>query len=508
MSKTATVGETPHVSTAARSLHRQLFVWLLMPQVVLWLAAALFTYKLAEHYANAAIDASLSQTSRTLARQVKPLDNGLFIDFPRAAQDILEADPSDRVLYTVSMPPGQFILGNRNLPPLPSGAKPVYGEPFFYNGKLAAGDAALGAGNEKDSAGSTDATGAAAPVRLRVAALLLRYGSNDSPGQSMLVQVARSSTNREALARQILLDTVLPLSALMALMTMIVWAGVRTGLKPLALLQRQVEGRAANDLTPIKIDAAPLEVRSLALAMNSLLVEVNQNVVAQKRFISDAAHQLRTPLAGLKSQTELALLDTEDPTLQARLQLVHSSATRSAHLVNQLLSLARAEPESASQQARSRLDLTQLAREISTEMVPRALAAGVDLGFEPSEQSGNCPVRGFESLLREALVNLIDNAIRYAGRGTSVTVRVYAKDGQAFLEVEDNGPGVPASECDRVFERFVRATHDGTGCGLGLSIVREIVERHAGRVQLLPVQPHGALARISLPADDQGLPSS
>ena len=490
------------MSTSARSLHRQLFVWLLMPQVVLWLAAALFTYKLAEHYANATIDASLSQTSRTLARQVKPLDNGLFIDFPRAAQDILEADPSDRVLYTVSMPPGQFILGNRNLPPLPRGAKPVYGEPFFYNGKLAANDAA--------AAPEVVASGAAAssePQRLRVAALLLRYGTPDSPGQSMLVQVARSSTNRELLARQILLDTVLPLSALMALMTMIVWAGVRTGLRPLAVLQSQVEGRAANDLTPIKINDAPPEVRSLALAMNSLLVEVNHNVVAQKRFISDAAHQLRTPLAGLKSQTELALLDAQDPALKARLQLVHSSATRSAHLVNQLLSLARAEPESASQQARSTLDLRQLARELTTEMVPRALAAGIDLGFEAAESCSRCPVRGFESLLREALFNLIDNAIRYAGRGASVTVRVELSDGQAIVEVEDNGPGLPESECEHVFERFVRATHDGTGCGLGLAIVREIVERHAGRVCLRPVQaeaPFGALVRVTLPAAIQG----
>lgn len=491
------------MNTSARSLHRQLFVWLLMPQVVLWLAAALFTYKLAEHYANAAIDASLSQTSRTLARQVKPLDNGLFIDFPRAAQDILEADPSDRVLYTVSMPPGEFILGNRNLPPLPRGAKPVYGEPFFYNGKLAANDAA--AASESSASGPSPA--GEAPQRLRVAALLLRYGTPDSPGQSMLVQVARSSTNREALARQILLDTVLPLSVLMALMTMIVWAGVRTGLQPLAVLQGQVEGRAANDLTPIKITDAPPEVRSLALAMNSLLVEVNHNVVAQKRFISDAAHQLRTPLAGLKSQTELALLDAKDPALQARLQLVHSSATRSAHLVNQLLSLARAEPESASQQARVTLDLRQLARETCAEMVPKALAAGVDLGFEAAESCRRCPVRGIESLLREALVNLIDNAIRYAGHGASVTVRVDLREGLAIVEVEDNGPGLPESECEHVFERFVRATHDGTGCGLGLAIAREIVERHAGRVSLRPVHaqpPYGAIARVSLPAALQG----
>ena len=489
---------------AAPSLHRQLFIWLLMPQVVLWLAAALFTYKLAEHYTNAAIDASLSQTSRTLARQVKPLDNGLFIDFPRAAQDILEADPSDRVLYTVSMPPGQFILGNRNLPPLPAGAKPVYGEPFFYNGKLAAVDDVAESPNAPAS-GTKRAPGAGnSTVRLRVAALLLRYGTTDSPSQSMLVQVARSSTDREALAGQILRDTVLPLSLLMALMTMIVWAGVRTGLKPLALLQRQVEGRAANDLTPIKIHAAPPEVRSLALAMNSLLLEVNHNVLAQKRFISDAAHQLRTPLAGLKSQTELALLDAKEPALLARLKLVHSSATRSAHLVNQLLSLARAEPESASQQARVRLDLIQLAREVTSEMVPRALAAGVDLGFETSDGGASAPMLGFESLLREALVNLIDNAIRYAGGDANVTVRVHRQAAQLVLEVEDNGPGLPLSECEHVFERFVRATHDGTGCGLGLAIVREIIERHSGQVQLQPLQPHGLLARVTLPTAMQG----
>ena len=120
----------------ARSLHRQLFIWLLLPQIVLWIAAASFTYGLAARYANEAIDASLSQASRALARQVKPMSSGLFIDFPRSAQDILESDPSDRVLYTVSTPPGQFILGNRNLPPPPAIARPAMGEPYFYDGTL------------------------------------------------------------------------------------------------------------------------------------------------------------------------------------------------------------------------------------------------------------------------------------------------------------------------------------------------------------------------------------
>lgn len=474
----------------ARSLHRQLFLWLLLPQVVLWLAAAFFTYNLAARYANQAIDASLSQASRALARQVKPTASGLFIDFPRSAQDILESDPTDRVFYAVSTPPGQFILGNPNLLAPPPVKAPIFGEPHFYDDVIT--EAAQG-----DRAASQEA--------VRVVALYLQYGLDGARTGTMLVQVARSRANREELAQQILLDTVLPLSVLILLMTAIVWAGIRAGLKPLALLRGKVEGRAANDLAPIEVSAAPPEVRSLAQAMNTLLAEVNHNVVAQKRFISDAAHQLRTPLAGLKSQTELALGETSDPALRSRLQRVHQSATRSAHLVNQLLTLARAEPESASLKGQEPVDLRRLAREVSAEMVPRALLAGIDLGFDEGDEPTDhdhrpALVRGIALLLREALVNMVDNAIRYAGGGASITVRVRVQPHVVELEVEDSGPGLPQHERERVFERFVRATNDGDGCGLGLAIVREIVERHSGTVQLHPVKPQGLLARVTLPA--------
>ena len=477
----------------ARSLHRQLLLWLLLPQVVLWIAAAFFTYNLAARYANEAIDASLLQASRALARQIKPTASGLFIDFPRSAQDILESDPTDRVLYAVSSPPGLFILGNPNLA-APAIAKPVAGEPYFYDSTYV-----------EPGRGEVPAV----TERVRVAALYLQFGDEGAHGGTMLVQVARSRANREELARRILLDIALPLSALIGLMTVIVWAGIRAGLKPLALLQRQVEGRAANDLAPIEIDAAPPEVRSLARAINTLLIEVHHNVVAQKRFISDAAHQLRTPLAGLKSQTELALREATDPVLLVRLQRVHESASRSAHLVNQLLTLARAEPESAVLQDRVAVDVQRLAREVTAEMVPRALAAGIDLGFDEPTLSADgtvraATVRGIAMLLREALVNLIDNAIRYAGRHANVTVRVRTSASHVLMEVEDDGPGLVESERVRVFERFVRATQEGNGCGLGLAIVREIVERHAGEVRLHPVQPRGLLARVSLPAAEQG----
>lgn len=492
------MGSTNHriawltVVPGARSLHRQLFIALLLPQLVLWIAAAVFTYKLAARYANEAIDASLLQASKALSRQVKPIASGLFIDFPRSAQDILESDPSDRVLYTVSTPPGKFIMGNKSLPLPPSTVLSAIGVPYFYDGSSL----------EPSSDGLNS-------EQLRIVALPLEYKEEGAPIGTMLVQVARSRANREDLARRILIDTVLPLSAVIAAMTLIVWAGIRSGLAPLKLLQRHVEGRAANDLTPIQLEASPPEVRALAGAINTLLAEVHRNVIVQKQFISDAAHQLRTPLAGLKSQTDLALKEATDPQLIARLKHVNESATRSAHLVAQLLTLARAEPESSNAQHRVLVNMDKLAREVTASLVPRALHAGVDLGFDVADTSSNLLdnstlVMGTPLLLREALVNLVDNSIRYAGSGANVTVRVRHTDSAVELEVEDNGPGLPETELEHVFERFVRATHDGSGCGLGLAIVKEIVERHLGKVKLQNLQPKGLIATVSLPIASLG----
>lgn len=462
----------------ARSLRGKLLVWLLLPQLVLWAAAAFVTYDLAVRYATQAIDAQLLTASRALARQVKPIGNGLLIDFPRAAQQILEADPEDRVYYMVSAPPGQFILGNNRLPPPPGDRpRPAEGTPLFYDGTMADADASL-------------------PVR--VAAIWLNYGE-DGAAQSMMVQVAKSRTTREQLAGRILVDTALPLSALVLLMSAIVWAGIRAGLAPLARMRALVQDRGPDDLAPIALDDAPREVHALAKALNTLLGAVRDSVAVQRRFISDAAHQLRTPLAGLKSQTELALAETDPAALRARLERVHESATRSAHLVNQLLTLARAEPGAAKAQGQpSRVDLRRLAADLCAEAVPRARAAGIDLGFE-ADEAQPIATRGHPLLLREALANVIDNALRYAGRGAVVTVRARLDSGEAVLEVEDDGPGIDPLDRERVFERFARATHEGDGAGLGLAIVKEIVERHGGRVTLHGAVPRGLRVHLVLP---------
>jgi two-component system sensor histidine kinase TctE len=467
------------------SLARQLWLWLLIPQLVLWIAGGMASYRLAAGYVNQSIDASLLQASKSLARQLKPIGSGLLIDFPKAAQAILEADPSDKLLYTVSSPPGQFILGNQSLP-LPQRFTDLpLGQPYFYDGQSTIPNASEVTQNN-----------------LRIVALRLSLIDETNPQEAapvMLVQVARSSANREELAQRILVDMLLPLSGLVLLLTILVGAGIRAGLAPLHRLRLQVEGRAPSDLTPLQLATAPQELRSLASAINTLLAAVQRNVNTQKRFIDDAAHQLRTPLAGLKSQTEIALESTHDENLIPRLQRVHQSATRSAHLVNQLLTLARAEPETVMAQDRRLLDLRQLAQQLTAEMVPRALRQQIDLGMEEAAHKKSVWVQANALLLREALTNLIDNALLYAGSGAHVTLRVQAEQGMARLDVLDNGPGIPVSEHERVMERFVRATETGNGCGLGLAIVREIIESHHGEVRMQSLSPQGLQVILRLP---------
>jgi two-component system sensor histidine kinase TctE len=471
------------------SLRRQLVIWVLLPQLVLWFAGGVATYRLAVRYVNQAADSTLSQATRALARRVKPIGNGLLIDFPRAAQEVLETDPNDRLFYMVSTPPGEFILGNNSIPMPPKDMRPRLNNPYFYDGEIVPPD--TGAQQE-----------AGQPVKVRIAALYLPYGAEEGKQQWMLVQVARDMAHREDIFKLILMDTLLPLSALIPLMTIIVWFGTVAGLAPLLRLRKEVEGRSPIDLAPLQIESAPQEVRSLVRALNELLASVRQNVNAQKRFIADAAHQLRTPLAGLKSQTALAIKLTDDPALIDRLKLVDQSAARGAHLINQLLMLARADPEAAAVSDMAPLNVRAFVQEIVAEFVPRALRCEIDLGMDDEPVADEGPplqVKAHALLLREALTNVLDNAIKYTGRGGEITVRIRPDGAHVRILIADNGPGIPEEDRARVFERFVRATDQGEGCGLGLAIVRDIVAQHGGTVELRDAQPHGLQVVICLP---------
>ncbi|MDD2881955.1 MAG: sensor histidine kinase [Rhodoferax sp.] len=452
------------------SLKRQLLLWLLLPQLVLFLVGGALAYRVALKYAEKAIDQSLTQSVRSLARQVKPIGSGLLVDFPRAAQDIIEQDPQDRVSYMVSSPPGSFLLGNGKLPSPSTDQLIGTGETLLYNAQV---------------------DGKA----MRVALLEVDYGDSSAP-QRLRVQVAKSLAVQQRLTTELIADMLAPLLLLGAVLSLLVYGGISRGLQPLTRLQAQLGDRrkqVLSDLSPIELTQAPQEVHALATALNQLLSTVRRSLGQEKRFLNDAAHQLRTPLAGLISQTEMALAEADPAAMRARLTKVLSGAQRSAHLVHQLLSLARNEVEVKLQP----LDVAALARDVAREWTPRALKAGVDLGFEGADHLN---VAGEALLLREALSNLIDNALSYAGAGSEVTLSVQRDEQQVVLEVADNGPGLSPDELPHVFERFWRASTLPGGCGLGLAIVAEIALRHGGVALVLAAQPHGLRVQLRLPS--------
>ena len=453
------------------SLQRKLLLWLLLPQLVLWLSGGFLAWRIALQNGEKGIDQTLTQSVRALARQIKPIGDGLLVDFPKAAQDILEQDPADRITYMVSSPPGRFLLGNGTLPPPPPGDIGV-GEALLYHARV----------DDK-------------PVR--VALLDVDYGTAQTR-QRLRVQVAQSLTVRERIAQELLEQMLLPMGLMGLALSAVVYAGVLRGLQPLKRLEAQIERAGArrqsgtDPLRHIELTSAPQEVHSLASTINRLLDTVARGQQKEKRFLNDAAHQLRTPLAGLIGQTELALHESHEPAVKERLQKVLSGAQRSAHLVHQLLQLARSETSVLMQP----LDLAALAREVARDWTARALACGIDLGYEGED---SLPVQGQALLLREALNNLIDNALHYAGAGATVTVRVYRSGTHATLAVEDDGPGVGPQHLGDLFERFWRGSDKAGGCGLGLSIVQEIALRHDGRALAEPVTPHGLRVGVQLP---------
>jgi len=447
----------PARGQAGVSLARLLLLWLLVPQLVVWLAGGVASYRLASGYVNEAIDASLLQASRALARQLKPIGSGLLIDFPKAAQDILEADPSDRLLYTVSSPPGQFILGNQSLP-LPQGFEDLpLGEPHFYSGSTPA------------------QRGGVRPQALRMAALRLALG--DEPGQpTMLVQVARSSANREELAERILVDMLLPMSGLVLLLTLLVWAGIRAGLAPLHRLRLQVEGRAPTDLAPLQLASAPRELWSLASALNTLLAAVQRNVDTQKRFIGDAAHQLRTPLAVLKTQVQSALRG--DMPAEQALHEISDTVDRATQLANQMLALAKVEQlRQQSEPPITRLD--EVLRTVALEISPLIAQRDLDFGIHTEA----APVRAHEWMLRELTRNLLHNAVRHAPQGSELAVDLRCDAHHTALTISDCGPGIEPELAARLFQPF-SAGDVRSGSGLGLAICQEIVQALGGSITL------------------------
>jgi two-component system OmpR family sensor kinase len=314
--------------------------------------------------------------------------------------------------------------------------------------------------------------------------------------QGLTIQVAQYQLAREALALGAAWRTLAPFLLVLPLMGWLIWVLVGREVKVLESTAHAVARRTPESLEPIESKAVPEEVQPLVDALNGLMGRLGGALSQQRQFIADAAHELRTPLTALRLQLQLAERAPDAEAREKAHAALRAGIMRATHVVEQLLTLARADPE-ATVLGHKTVDLAELAREVTQAHEAEAAAKGIGLAVEAGEPA---IVEADRNSLRSLLDNLIDNAVRYTPSG-SVKVRAYRADGDAVIEVEDTGPGIPAAERERVFDRFYRSeTAAEGGSGLGLAIVRRIAERHGGRVELLDAPSgRGLLVRVSIP---------
>ena len=465
-----------------RSLFGEILDWMLAPLLLLWPMSIAVTYLVAKSLANGPFDRALETDAYVLARQIHPVNGVAELSLPDAARDFLSGDNTDKVFYQVLGTRGELVAGVPDMPQPAIDDRPQPGIVEFRDATLHGDD-------------------------IRVAYTTVEF-PGASGAQSVLVQVGETLDKRSALANDIIKGVILPQFVILPLAIVLVWFGLSRGLAPLTALQANLRARRPDDLSPLEARRAPPEIEPLVTSFNDLLTRLAQNIDLQKRFIADAAHQMKTPLAGLHTQAELALRQEVSPEVRRSLEQIAASADQAARLVTQLLALARAENR-MSGQVFAPIEIAHLARLSVRDWVQAALAKQMDLGYEgPEELEEPVMVAGNALMLREMLSNVIDNAIRYTPAGGRITVRVTVERAKRLvhLEVEDTGPGIAPLERPKVVERFYRILgREGDGSGLGLAIVREIATMHGATLAIddhvYQASPRlaGTLVRISLP---------
>jgi len=436
-----------------KSLRRQLIarmLWVMLPLfILLWFVADFSS----QYFINAAFDRSLARRTYALADRVEVIRGRVHVDIPVAAREVLAFDQEDLLFHRVLDPQSRVIEGELNMPPIP-------GKRGFQPGKLIVYDGV------KDG------------EKVRVAAFALSLKGTSARG-TVLVQVGETLSRRAALTKRATLAIVIPVLLMTLAAAAAIAYGVGRGLEPLSRLRDRLSARKAFDLSPVPLEGTPAELRPFLDEINSLLLRLSGAVETQSRFVADAAHQLRTPIAGIRAQAEAALVNAQPDDAQHALVRIAQVTQTMGDLVQKLLILARVDAAENT----LRLDLLDGAavmREVAREWVPQAWAQKVEIGFEAKQ--GEAFLLGDAQLLREMLANLIDNALRYGG--TRITLSVQRSEQGVTWRVADNGPGIPESQRVAVFAPFHRLSGGVEGAGLGLTIVQRIAHLHGASVNL------------------------
>ncbi len=448
----------------SNSIRGRLLLWLLIPLSSILVIGEFVDFNSANAPANDAYDQALVDAALATSAHLRLEHKHAYVDLPKQTDLALRTDRLDKIFISVIALDGTVLFGDGNLVPEIELTE-TESDPDFY-----------------------DSYHNGVPIR---AVVLLHHLKG---GPAVIIQVAETRKKREQTASKIFWATLIPdtLNALVTILIVII--GVKIGLRPIDDISVQIQARSANDLQPIELKQTPDELKSLVIALNRLFALLTEASAAQQRFVSNAAHQLRTPLAGLQTQLELLAGDPKLTADKSKIDPLLHATGRLTHLIHQLLMLAKAKPTSALAYDLNWVDLKNLIEQNAEPFIDQALARNIDLGFEleAAKTTGN------DRLIYELLTNLVDNALRYTPNGGAVTVRCGTHAESPFIEVEDNGPGIPKSERTKVFDRFYRISGSSDdGCGLGLAIVKEIADLHAAQITIADGAQQGALFRVT-----------
>lgn len=449
------------------SLRKKLLNWLVPLLLLLILVDSTILYRLAITKLEKELDADLFSSTKNIAQFLTDFGNSpKDIHLLENANKIFLKDEVDEIIYSITDSQGRFLSGSKVLQQAAASSTPnekqAKADHYYYFTTIA-------------------------KQEFRVVHAVFDV-HNAQGAQTFTIQIAGTQKWQETLTNTILIGIVVPQLLLALLSFFIIWFGVKKGLTPLDALQNALLKRSEQDLSPIELPNIPQEVSLVANAVNQLMHKLQSLIAAQNRFVADAAHQLRTPLAGAQAQLELAEQEVEPFAVKALLPRAHQSLDKLLHTINQLLALARSQPEAAATVSMVTLDLNMLTKEIALEIVPAALKKQIDLGFEPSLVPA--VILGNIDRLNDLLNNLIDNAIRYTQTGGKITIALDVSEKLVNLTVEDNGPGVSNAEKDKIFDRFHRVldnrqgASEQTGSGLGLAIVKEIASLHGASISI------------------------
>lgn len=444
--------------TKYQSLRKKLLLLLVPPLLILILIASTILYRFAIVEQRDAFDNALYDSAFSIYQLLQKSDENIeTLSLPNDEKQFILNDQKDIVFYNV-VDTGGKVLNGKN-------------------------DAGLMPNLNKEKANPSFRDGIVKNLKVRIVSTLVSIQKNGTK-LPVYIQVAETLNKRQALASNVLIDIIVPQVLLVLFTIGIIWFGVERGLQPLFDLQSAVSKRSYLDLSAIEMPNVPTEVMILVNSVNSLMRQLDGVLNAQNRFIADAAHQLRTPLAGAQAQLELALLENDSVQHQQLLARVSTSMERLSHTITQLLSLARNQQDASNNIVMSPVNLNRIAQEVTSDMVPTAIKKGLTMGFKADSQ--NTMVVGDSKRLKEMLYNLIDNAVLYSPAGGKVTVKIHREAGEIVLSVIDNGPGIPKAEREKVFERFHRVIGNGQeGSGLGLALVMEIAQLHLANVEII-----------------------